>query len=87
MKPTKVPVNDKKQLPAKQIIHQKPQLQSVSNFFNSVRPCFLLHLLCFIYLFALFWAVSFLNSFTQFDGNSDSLKFCKRFRDTPPLTA
>ena len=40
---------------------QKPQLQSVSNFFKFVHPCFLLYLLCFIYLFAMFWAVTFSN--------------------------
>ena len=40
---------------------QKPQLQLVSNFFKFVHLCFLLYLLCFIYLFVMFWAVSFLN--------------------------
>ena len=32
----------KTQLPAKQIIYKKLQLQSVSDFFKSVHPCFLL---------------------------------------------
>ena len=40
---------------------QKPQLQLVSNLFKFVHMCFLLYLLCFTYLFVMFWAVSFLN--------------------------
>ena len=34
--------------------YQKPQLQSVSNLFKFLRPCFLLYLLCFMYLFVMF---------------------------------
>ena len=65
------------------------QLQSVSNFSKFVHPRFLLR--CWLFYMPFCNALSSyflkLKSFTQFDGDSDSLKCCKRFRDTAPLTA
>ena len=63
------------------------QLQSVSNFSKFVHPRFLLR--CWLFYMPFCNALSSyflkLKSFTQFDGNSDSLKFCKLFRDIAHL--
>ena len=46
--------------------------------------CFLLYMLCYVYLLLIFWAFFFL-SFTQFGCSSHALFKFDKFRDTTPL--
>ena len=60
---------------------QKPQLQSVSIFFEFVRPCFPFYFLCHLYLNSSNLSSGFFEWFTQFGGNFYCVNFDTRLRE------